>query len=41
VDYVVDLAVKNPQALTAALSGCKEIRRFSLIEYDSGGIVWR
>jgi len=39
VDYVVDLAVKNPQALTAALSECKEIRRFSLIEYDSEDIV--
>jgi len=39
IDYVIDLAVRNPQALTAALSEQKGIRRFSLIEYDSENIV--
>jgi len=39
VDYVIDLSVRNPQALTAALSEVEEIRRFSLIEYDSDDII--
>ena len=39
VDYVMDLSVRDPQALTAALAKVEGVSRFSLIEYDSEDIV--
>ena len=39
VDYVLDLAVRDPQALSQALAELDGVSRFSLIEYDSEDIV--
>ena len=39
VDYVLDLNVRDPQALSEAISKVEGVSRFSLIEYDSEDIV--
>lgn len=39
VDYVLDLNVRDPQALSEAISNVEGVSRFSLIEYDSEDIV--
>jgi len=39
VDYVLDLNIRDPQALSAAIAKIDGVSRFSLIEYDSEDIV--
>ena len=39
MDYVFELAVKDPQKLTESLNALPDVERFSLIEYDSQDIL--
>lgn len=38
-DIAIELSVKDPQALTAAMQKIESVERFSLIEYDAEDIV--